>query len=263
MKNKKYLALQVGIFIGYIMTIVVNALANILPINGLNTGELSDNIPNLFVPAGLTFSVWGVIYVLLALFTGYSISDWFSKNQKTLLHVEEIGLAFIISSLANTVWIFLWHYQLINLSLIAMLCILGSLIYAHVKISRFSEEQKNLKWKWFVSYPFSVYLGWITVATVANVTAVLVVNNWNGFGISESIWTIIMISVAALVTIIMILRERDLAYALVVIWAFAGIIIKRLDPANPPQIGIVVTAGISIGLIVVSYLFTLSKKSNK
>lgn len=263
MSEKPNRIIQIGILVGYLGTVLVNALANILPINGVNTGQLSDEIPNLFVPAGLTFSVWGVIYFMLALFTGYSIMDWISKKEQDLSHVSEIGGVFILSSVANISWILFWHYRLVGISLIAMLIILGSLIYMHVVLYRKSPAPNTWKRRWFVKYPISIYLGWITVATVANVVAVLVVNNWNGFGLSESLWTIIMIVIAGLITLVMVWREQDIPYALVVIWAFAGIIIKRVDPMNSPQVGIVVTTAIMIGLILVASIYSLFKRNKK
>jgi hypothetical protein len=126
--------LQVGILLGYLGTIVTNALANILPINGLQTGELSDAIPNLFVPAGLTFSVWAVIYVALFGLTVYSIKSWFIKEEEPSELLDFYGIEFIVSSIANIAWILLWHYQLVGLSLIAMLVLLAALLSAYIRL---------------------------------------------------------------------------------------------------------------------------------
>lgn len=223
MKNIKTLA--IANFLGFILTIVLNGLANGLPLNGVTTGELSDMYPNLFVPAGFTFAIWGVIYLLLLAFTVYQLRQAFSKNGNVDF-IQKIGWWFVVSSIANASWIVAWHYQIVWLSLVIMLVILGSLLGIYQQLT-IGEKPKNTLEKWLVHLPFSVYLGWITVATIANVTTLAVDNNWSGFGISEMTWTMIMITIATFIGIIMLFRRKDWAYALVLIWAFYGIYAKR------------------------------------
>jgi hypothetical protein len=219
-------AVQVFNILAFVAVIVVNALSSTVGINGRTPGELSDAIPNLFVPSGLTFSVWGVIYLLLLLFSIGQARGLFSSGQNGPEGTRKVGWLFVLSSAANVAWIFLWHYRLVGWSLIAMLVLLISLIAVHVRLgtgrsrARFSERL-------FFRLPFSVYLGWITVATVANATALLVTLNWNGFGVAAEVWAIVMIAVAALVTLAMLAVRRDVGYALVVAWALAGIALKR------------------------------------
>jgi cell division protein FtsW (lipid II flippase) len=242
---------QIGNFISFVAVVVVNSLANILPLNGKNTGELSDNIPNLFVPAGLTFSVWGVIYTLLAVFSIYQLRSVVREKSDVM---DRIGPWFIVGSVANFAWIFFWHWQLIELSMVAMLVLLVSLLLVYVRLGIGVGGEKNRAERWAVHLTFSVYLGWITVATIANVTAVAVVNGWDGWGISESAWTVIVLIVAVVITLLMIFLRKDAAYTAVVIWAFLGIIIKRLDPVFTPQPAIVTTAGIGIGILVIALI---------
>jgi len=121
MNNRTLQLLQAGNLIAVILTIIVNGLANILPIGGKYTGELSDNIPNLFVPAGITFAIWGVIYVLIIVFAVYLAKDLLKKEKTTKHLIEKISFFFIIASLSNIIWIFLWHYEQVLLSLLAML----------------------------------------------------------------------------------------------------------------------------------------------
>ena len=213
-----------GNIIGLVLTLFVNFLANALPINGKTTAELSDSYPNLFVPAGYVFAIWGVIYVLLSIFVVFQALP---KNRNEEFHNQISGL-FIISSLANSLWIFLWHYEQVLFSLITMLVLLVSLILIYWRLE-VGLNPVPLNVKLSVHTPFSVYLGWITVATVANVTALLVSINWDGFGISETIWTLIVLSVATIIAIIIILQRKDIAYTLVPIWAFIGILIKQIE----------------------------------
>lgn len=223
MKNVKTLA--IANLLGFILTIVLNILANALPINGVTTGELSDMYPNLFVPSGFTFAIWGLIYTLLLAFTIYQLVQAFSKNGNTDF-IKTIGWLFLISCIANARWIVVWHNQVVWLSLVIMLVILSMLIGIYLLLD-IGGKPVNKTEKWLVHIPFSVYLGWITVATIANVTTLAVDMNWSGFGISEMTWTIIMITIATLIGIIVLFRRKDWAYALVLIWAFYGIYAKR------------------------------------
>lgn len=268
MNNRMLKLLQVGNIIAVILTIIVNGLANILPIGGKYTGELSDAIPNLFVPVGITFAIWGVIYVLIILFAIYLGKDLFKKDKKTKPFLEKISFFFILASIGNIVWIFLWHYQQIALSLLAMILLFVSLLVIYLKL-KIGVEKVTLNEKLFIHVPISVYLGWITVATIANVTAVLVDIGWDGFGISEQIWTILVIIVAAIITVLMLVTRKDYAYSAVIIWALIGIYLKRTsdDPFYGVQNQIAYTAVISIVIIliiaVVSIFFQHSNKKKQ
>lgn len=251
--------LQIGILLGFIGTVVVNALSALLPLNGQTPGEISDNIPNLFVPSGLTFSVWSVIYIALLALTIYSIKSWFKKDEEPSELLDKYGIEFIVASIANISWIFLWHYNFVAISTVAMIVLLGALLSAYIRL-RIGKGGNTVAEKWFIHIPFSIYLGWITIATVANITATLVTWGWNGFGASEAFWTILMISIATVITLLMLILRNDIAYSLVVIWSLVGIILKRTDTSLPgytPQLGIVITSSIGIGLIVLLIGFVI------
>lgn len=214
--------------IGLVIALILNGLANALPINGKTTGELSDAYPNLFVPAGFTFAIWGVIYLALITFVIYQLIQAFSKNEKIQDFIPKIGWFFFLSCLANASWILAWHYQYIALSLGIMFCILGSLVVIYQNLEIGLKPVSTLE-KWLVHVPFSIYLGWITVATIANVTALLVDFNWNGFNIAPEIWTVIVLIVGVLIGLMVVEKRKDVAYGLVIIWAYYGIFSKRMD----------------------------------
>jgi hypothetical protein len=193
--------------------VLLNYLANSLPINGKTTGQLSDQYPNLFTPAGLTFSIWGIIYLLLLVFIIVQLK---ADSQKL---VSSIGWAFIISALLNGIWIVAWHYERTGLSVVIMLGLLASLVYINQQLSGMPFSITKLA--------FGIYLGWICIATIANITALLVGINWGGWGITAEAWTIALIATGALITIATMYRLNNPYLALAVIWAFAGIIIKR------------------------------------
>jgi hypothetical protein len=235
--------------------ITMNALANILPINGLNTGELSAFYPNLFVPAGLTFSIWGLIYILLFIYVIYALVTAIKGNNGTLCIKTQ--LAFALTCILNAVWILFWHYKLIVWAELIMLALLAALIYLFLKTSKF--DTKGVLKTLAISAPINIYLGWITVATIANTAALLVAKNWGAWGISENIWTITMILIATAITVIMLFKKQKICYALVIIWAFIGIYIKRAG-ADILYKDIIFTLSLSLGILIVVSLYVFIKK---
>jgi len=266
--KNKHILLVAGNTLAVIATIIVNALAVILPLNGKTTQELSDNLPNLFVPAGITFSIWSIIYIFLIIFMIYQILSLSKKQQYDMLYIEKIGGWFILASLANIIWIFLWHYELVTFSLLAMLVLFFSLLMIYLKLD-IGLSSVSLKEKLAVHTTISIYLGWITVATIANVTAVLVKLNVGELYLGQVTWTILVIVVAILISVLILLKRKDIAYNLVIIWALIGIIIKRsnTDPIYGVQTNIAITAAIAIFIIIlvmfVKFISTVYKKTSK
>ncbi|MCJ7550102.1 MAG: tryptophan-rich sensory protein [Anaerolineae bacterium] len=226
MKSKIRAALPLINVVVTLGVIIVNGLATMLPLNGLDTGEISDRFDIYFVPAGYVFSIWGLIYLGLLAFTVYQALP----SQRDNVHIQRIGLLYTLSGVANMVWLFLWHYEVFSLTIFAMLAILGSLIAIFLSLWS-GRTELTLADRWAIMIPFSVYLGWISVATVANATQLLYYLNWGGWGISAEVWAAIMLVVAAGIAIVMALRYGSLPYAAVFVWAYAGIAIKHSDVA--------------------------------
>jgi hypothetical protein len=251
--------IQVANILAFIAVIIVNTLASTVGINGRLTGELSDRLPNLFVPAGLTFSIWGVIYLLLLLFTIAQARGLFSAGHVCPDGTQRIGWLFFLSSAANIAWLLLWHHELVGGSLLAMVAILAFLLAIYVKLGT-GRTRSNAAERWFFRVPFSVYLGWITVATMANVTAFLVKIGWNGFGLPPQVWAIVLTIVAALIAIAVLAARRDAAFGLVVLWALGGIAIKRSADSTVPSHAVFITA-LVCGAVVAAALIGLAARS--
>jgi hypothetical protein len=232
-----------------IATIAINGLANALPLNGQTTGEISDRFQVYFVPAGYVFSIWGLIYVGLIAFAVYQALP----AQRDNARLRRIGYLFSLSCVANIAWLFLWHYEFFPLTLVAMFALLLLLIAIYLRLG-IGRGQVPTAEKWLVHVPFSIYLGWITVATIANVTSVLDYLNWNGWGISPEAWTVVMLVAAAGIASAVSLTRGDVAYMLVIVWAFAGIAVKQ---AGTPLVAIAawVTAALVVLMLVGSLLF--------
>ncbi|MFH0757609.1 MAG: tryptophan-rich sensory protein [Bacteroidota bacterium] len=227
----------------FVAMVYMNYLANSLPINGKTTGQLSDSYPNLFVPSGITFSIWGIIYLLLA---AYCIVQFLPASKEI---VVKIGWLFIVSCVFNGLWIIAWHYQKLPLSLLIMIGLLVTLILINLQL-------KDLPMG-VLKAAFGVYLGWICIATIANVTALLVDTGWGGIGISPEAWTIVMIATGTLIVSLTIMRFNNPYIGLSVVWAFAGIIIKR----SADYRSIVIAAAIGILLVgIVTFMGFLGKR---
>ncbi len=247
-KSRSVLILSILNLLGFLGTVIINALANILPINNITTGELSDLYPNLFVPEGLTFAVWGLIYVLLGIFVIYPLIPRVRRDPEKVDFVRRIGPLFFISCLANIGWIFAWHYQILPLSLVLMLLLLGCLlvIYLRLKVGRSEATRAE---RYFAHLPFSVYLGWITIATIANVTALLVDIDWMRWGLTQQFWAVAVIVVGIAIALSVLFTRKDIFYSLVVDWALLGILLKRLAATTPAQSVVIVTV---VGLAVIT-----------
>jgi hypothetical protein len=212
---------QITNVVALLAAITVNALANILPLNGQNTGQISDTFKVFFVPAGYVFGIWSVIYLLLLAFSIYQALPTQRENPR----LRSIGYWFAFSSLMNGAWIFFWHYNIYPVTVVLMLSLLASLIVIYTRMGIGIKRVSAAEY-WLVNLPFSVYLGWITVATIANVTDLLYFLNWNGFGIDPRSWASIMLGVACIVALIVTVTRRDVAFLLVLLWAFSGIAAK-------------------------------------
>jgi hypothetical protein len=238
---------QVIVVIAVIATLVMNGLANALPLNGQTTGEISDRFQVYFVPAGYVFSIWGLIYVGLILYAIYQALPAQRENPR----LRATGYLFVLSCLANMAWLFLWHYEVFLLTVVAMgaLLLLLIAIYLRLGIGRAAVSTAE---KWLVQLPFSIYLGWISVATIANMTSVLDYLNWGGWGISPEIWTVIMLLVGTGLAFGLAFSRGDLAYGLVIIWAYAGIAVKH---SGTPFVA--TAAWIAVGLVVLAVVIGL------
>ncbi|TVP84601.1 MAG: tryptophan-rich sensory protein [Acholeplasmataceae bacterium] len=231
---------KIGITAAYLFMLVVNSLATILPINGITTGQISDNYLDLFAPFGLTFSIWGLIYILLG---AYVVMQWLDARHA---HQEKIGFLFIASSVVNGLWIFAWHYDQIFLSLLLMLLLLGSLIAIAYLITPGDIRMKLI---------FMVYFGWITVATIANVTTLLVQQGIVPFGLSEVFWTVFVIITGLIITVLTGLRFKSNAYLLVPLWAYFGILMKHLTFFDHAYPAIIWTTGVAMVVLLGFNLF--------
>jgi hypothetical protein len=227
-----------------ILTLVVNWLANALPLNNIDTATISDNLPSYFTPAGYAFAIWGLIYLSLIGFAIYQALP----SQRANPHARRIGYLFALSGLINSAWIFAWHYGTwqYGLSVVLMLALLVTLIAIYVRLGigrpEAGHENRSASDNLLIHFPFSIYLGWITVATIANIASVLNYWGWNGWGISEPVWSAIMMVTAVVVAALLLFNRGNLPYAGVLVWSLLAIYVNYSD------VGVV--AGTAVGAAV-------------
>jgi len=223
-------------------TIVMNILANALPLNGQFTGDISDRFQVFFVPAGYVFSIWGLIYIGLLAFAAYQALP--ARREDAAL--RRIGYLPALSGIANVAWLFFWHYNLFGWTLVAMLLLLASLLATYLRAGIGRTPVASRAERWCIRVPFSVYLGWITVATIANVTDVLSLTTWGGWGLAPEMWAVALLAVAVLIALAMAVTRRDAAYILVLTWAFAGIGVKQAATPMVANAGWVASAAAAL-----------------
>lgn len=245
-QKNRAVKLMVGNTIAFLFMIIINFLANYLPLNGVPTDEISDQYQNIFTPAGFTFIIWGVIYLLLTVLMIYLIKGLITQNKKAYQIILQMKWYFLASSLLNGGWLFAWHYDQIFLTLIIMIGLLISLIMVYKSLKNLSYTPD------FYQIPFSVYLGWITVATIANIFVFSKAMELSGLGLPAEFWFTIILLVILGITAGFVIKMKDMAYGLVILWALTGIFSARLTESGWTYASYVTAGAI---LLVILILF--------
>jgi len=238
--------------VAYVFMVVMNGLATTLPLNGRTTAEISDSFANTFAPAGYVFSIWGVIYTALLIFLGYS----FSKRGRESVAVNRVGWLFALNAIANGIWIVFWHYGMFPATMALTVVLLVTLCTIALRIGTSSQAVTRAD-RWMVHLPFAIYLGWVSVATIANAAVMFLDLGWNGAPFTPEAWTLGLIAVATGIGLVMVLRRGEIAFAGVLIWAFIGIAVKQVDAPWVPegaQAAAALLAVVSIGRLIAGFV---------
>lgn len=241
---------QIITFFAVIIAFIVNVLSNIFPLNGLTIGGISNTLFKnvLIIPASYAFAIWGLIYLGLFAFAIYQVLP----SQRENPNLRKTGYLLTIASVAQSIWVYLFLSRYFVLSVIAMLLILLPLITMYQRLAIGTPASRAEKW--FIRYPIGIYLGWISVATIVNIASALYINNWNGFGISSEVWTVIMVIIATSIAAIALLQRQDIAYSGVTVWALIAIAIEHWE--NPT---LKIVASVCTFLLIAIGLFSKIK----
>jgi hypothetical protein len=219
---------QLATLVAILGAFIINVVSNIFPLNGINIGEISNTLFKnvLIIPANYAFAIWGLIYLGLFAFGVYQALP----NQRHEPDLRKTDYLLIIACIAQSIWVYLFLSRLFALSIIAMLLILLPLISIYVQLEIGNKRVTRLM-KWCIHFPISIYLGWISVATIVNIACTLYFQGWNGWEISPLIWTLIMLLIATAIAATLFIQRRDMAYTGVILWALVAIAIKHWN--NP------------------------------
>lgn len=245
---------QVATLVAIIGAFVINVWSNIMPLNGMSIGEISNTLFNdvLIIPANYAFAIWGLIY--LGLFT-WGIYQFLPQNKQDF-DFRQTGYLLVIASSAQSIWVYLFLSRLFTLSVIAMFVILLSLIGVYLRLGIGKKRVSQIK-KWCVHFPISIYLAWISVATVVNVACALYFQTWNGWGISAELWTVIMLFVAFAIAVMIAIQRRDVAYTGVTVWALVAIALKHWNNSLLRNTALI----LAIALILIITMKSLQKST--
>jgi translocator protein len=253
MTSRRSALLRWSNVLAFLLTVIVNGLAGSTTyLGGKVTADISNANPTLITPSGYVFAIWGVIYVLLGVFVVYQALP----RQREKAFQERISWLFVLSSALNILWLFAWQYEFLSLSVVIMFLLLLTLIVIYVRLD-IGKSRIERRERLAVRLPFSVYLGWITIATIADVSATLVSLKWDGFGIGPETWAVLIVLVALIIAILIAVIRRDVAYELVIIWAFVGIAVNQSSNQNTV---IVISACVIVILVALVFSIFLAKR---
>ncbi|NDK55585.1 hypothetical protein [Pontibacter fetidus] len=262
MKSIKTLAILNALF--FLIHLVPSQLTQLKLLNNQTIGEVSDKYPTLFTPAGITFAIWGVIYLALTGFCLYHVVRAFKAppSDEANKDLQRIGYLFMLNNLATGAWTIAWVYEWLLVSVLLMLVQLVTLLLIHLRLGIY-DTSRSAASRWFTQFPLSIYFGWICIATIANISAALVGLGWTGFGISPEVWTIAMLAVATLLTLFVVLNRHNPFVGLVTTWAFYGIILKHQALNLPASMNIIATAWAGLIIVALAVLFVFYQNAVK
>lgn len=238
----------------FVIMVAVNGLAGSTNfLGGKNTAQISDANPTLITPAGYVFSIWGVIYLLLGIFVVFQALP----SQQGRDFQKKVSWFFVVSSILNVCWLFLWQFEQLGFSVVLMFLLLASLIMIYLRLG-IGKSKIALNEKLAVHLPFSVYLGWITIASIANVAVALVSANWDGGGIAAETWVMLVVAIALLIALLVVFTRKDVAYGLVIAWALLGIGIKQ--SGNAMIATLTQSCAVIVAISVVAILLVMLKR---
>lgn len=247
---------QALVLVAVIVTIAFNGLSQSLPIGGRTSADVSNTYLTYFTPANYAFAIWGVIYALLLAYGIYQALP----AQRANPNARKIAGLFVLSCVLNCLWITLFQYDQILVSLLVIVGFLLSLIGIYVRLGVGQAEVSTAD-RWLLQLPFSVYLGWLCVATIANASVLGVAQNWGDLlGIAAPSWAAIMVVIATLLGLILLFARRDVALVLVFVWAFTAIIEKQ---SGTPVVTTTALVAVVVLVVGVTAILVLNRRKTQ
>lgn len=250
-------------FISLGFQLIISYLVQSKTISTQDVGQVSLKYDTVFAPAGITFAIWGLIYIALIAFCIFHLYHAFSNpsNNQTNQDTSNIGWLFTINNIATGFWLIAWVNEYLFLSVALILIQLLTLIMISISAD-ISNSGRSVPIKVFTHFPLSIYLGWISIATIANISVWLKSTNWDAMGISESTWVIILLLIAVLISLFMILFKGNIPFGLVVLWALFGIVLKRKSIDSIEFESVINSAYIAMLIIFIALIYRFFRKTD-
>lgn len=241
-----------------ILVIGVNYISQALRLNNTTIGEISRQYDNLFTPASYAFAIWGIIFIGLFAYGIFQVRGSFF-SEKPSEFISQTGYWFVLANVLNSLWVIAFVYDYTGLSVLIMLGILFFLIkiILNTNMAGWHAPKSTIAFVW---WPICLYSGWIAVATIANIAAYLTKIGWEGAPFSEVIWTVIMITIATLLNVVMIWKRNMREFAAVGVWALFAIYIRHKDTLE--LIAYTALAGSLIILVYMGWHGFQNRRSN-
>lgn len=216
-----------------LIVLAVNAAANAIPINGLNTGELSALYPTGFTPPGWVFGIWLIIYIGLIAFSIAALRG----APRTRARIAPLITPYLFSAIGNAGWIFAWHYRQVALSVALMLVVLASLIVIFWRL----RQMPTSTWGEFfvIDGVFALYFGWISTATLVNLATLFYDLSWYPFALSMDEWALVTVVAATAIYVWMGAVTRSIVYCGVFVWAATGVYLGEAAITQPVRLAAV------------------------
>lgn len=233
-------------------------------INQLDVSEVSARYETLFTPAGITFSIWGIIYLLTGLFCLYHIIAAYKhdKTHSANNRLLKINGLFIILNLATAAWLVAWTQERLLIALGLIIIQLFCLMAINLRL-RIYDPLRSAEFKLIAQVTFSIYFAWISIATIANAASWLKSIGWDGWGLTAVQWTFVMISIAIVLALLMIFVRRNVYFGLVVAWALFGIVQKRAPLDEHSDEPIITAAWAGVGVIFICSVIQLVRNMGR
>lgn len=238
--TSKHSGLRWMVLIIVLINSFFNTIYNVLGIPGDSVKTVSDRYMTLFTPAGYAFAIWGIIYLAFIIYAVYQLLP----AQRYVRFFDSMVWPLMLANILCMLWQVVFRNYLIGGSVVVILATLLTAVYMRVMV----QNETHGKNTW-LAVPFSLFLGWICVATIANIASWLVATGWNGGDTGPVLWTVIMLCAALLTGIIISLAYRDFIVPIVVAWALAAIYVEAVYKNST-------VADTALILAIVSAIFT-------
>jgi len=238
--------------VAVIVMIAANIVFEVLPLNGTTTAQVSGAHDTILTPPGFTFVIWGLIYLGLFLNVLFQLGLFYTQrdaDNPDLIYA--VNALFPIACITDIVWLVMWHYELILLSLIVIVLLWFALVFIYWRLF---PEIRTTKERVFMLWPVSLFLSWISAAALLNLTVVIHDSSPDMLGLGMLPWSMAVLAILFGITEFFIIKYADYVFGLTALWVFAGIITRFFTMGEDSSTMMIMVVSVSVlaGIILLS-----------